>query len=158
MLSIEKLNVSVGDKKILKDFNLKIGKGEVHAIMGPNGSGKSTLSYVLAGKDGYEVDGKIIFKNENIIGLPADDGFHWYSLKIGENLPVKKLKIQLDALERPASIEIEMSQTNFLFETRKKMHMNFVDGKVQTYSIDGMQQMRWGSPTHYQLLGVLLTK
>ena len=47
MLSIEKLNVSVGDKKILKDFNLKIGKGEVHAIMGPNGSGKSTLSYVL---------------------------------------------------------------------------------------------------------------
>ena len=58
MLSIEKLNVSVGDKKILEDFNLKIGKGEVHAIMGPNGSGKSTLSYVLAGKDGYEVDGK----------------------------------------------------------------------------------------------------
>jgi lipoprotein-releasing system ATP-binding protein len=43
MLSIEKLNVSVGDKKILEDFNLKIGKGEVHAIMGPNGSGKSTL-------------------------------------------------------------------------------------------------------------------
>jgi energy-coupling factor transporter ATP-binding protein EcfA2 len=72
MLSIEKLNVSVGDKKILEDFNLKIGKGEVHAIMGPNGSGKSTLSYVLAGKDGYEVDGKIIFKNENMIGLPAD--------------------------------------------------------------------------------------
>lgn len=88
----------------------------------------------------------------------SEDGFRWYSLKIGENLPVKKLKIQLDALERPASIEIEMSQTNFLFETQKKMHMNFVEGKVQTYSIEGAQQMRWGSPTHYQLLGVLLTK
>jgi hypothetical protein len=88
----------------------------------------------------------------------SEDGFLWYSLKIGENLPVKKLKIQLDALERPASIEIEMSQTNFLFDTQKKMHMNFVDGKVQTYSIEGTQQMRWGSPTHYQLLGVLLTK
>ena len=73
MLSIEKLNVSVGDKKILEDFNLKIGKGEVHAIMGPNGSGKSTLSYVLAGKDGYEVDGKILFRNENIIDLEADE-------------------------------------------------------------------------------------
>ncbi len=73
MLSIEKLNVSVGDKKILKDFNLKIGKGEVHAIMGPNGSGKSTLSYVLAGKSGYEVDGKILFKDENIIDLEADE-------------------------------------------------------------------------------------
>ncbi len=88
----------------------------------------------------------------------SEDGFLWYSLKIGENLPVKKLKIQLDALERPASIEIEMAQTNFLFDTQKKMHMNFVDGKVQTYSIEGTQQMRWGSPTHYQLLGVLLTK
>lgn len=88
----------------------------------------------------------------------SEDGFRWYSLKIGENLPVKKLKIQLDALDRPASIEIEMSQTNFLFETQKKMHMNFVEGKVQTYSIEGTQQMRWGSPTHYQLLGVLLTK
>jgi hypothetical protein len=88
----------------------------------------------------------------------SEDGFRWYSLKIGENLPVKKLKIQLDALERPASIEIEMSQTNFLFDTQKKMHMNFAEGKVQTYSIEGTQQMRWGSPTHYQLLGVLLTK
>ena len=88
----------------------------------------------------------------------SEDGFLWYSLKIGENLPVKKLKIQLDALERPASIEIEMSQTNFLFDTQKKMHMIFADGKVQTYSIEGTQQMRWGSPTHFQLLGVLLTK
>ncbi len=88
----------------------------------------------------------------------SEEGFRWYSLKIGENLPVKKFKIQLDALERPASIEIEMSQSNFLFDTQKKMHMNFVDGKVQTYSIEGTQQMRWASPTHYQLLGVLLTK
>lgn len=88
----------------------------------------------------------------------SEDGFYWYSLKIGENLPVKKLKIQLDALERPASIEIEMSQSNFLFDTQKKMHMNFVDGKVQTYSIEGTQQMRWATPTHYQLLGVLLPK
>lgn len=88
----------------------------------------------------------------------SDDGFRWYSLKIGEKLPVKKLKIQLDALDRPASIEIEMSQTNFLFDTQKKMHMNFSDGKVQTYSIEGTQRMRWGSPTHYQMVGILLPK
>jgi hypothetical protein len=88
----------------------------------------------------------------------SEEGFRWYSLKIGEKLPVKKMKIQLDALERPASIEIEMSQTNFLFETKKKLHMNFVDGKIETYSIEGWQKMRWGSPTQYQLLGVLLTK
>jgi Fe-S cluster assembly ATP-binding protein len=76
MLSVEKLNASVGDKKILKDFNLKINKGEVHAIMGPNGSGKSTLAYVLAGKSGYEVDGKVLFEDENIIDLEADERAH----------------------------------------------------------------------------------
>ena len=73
MLSIEKLSANVGDKKIIKDFNLKISKGEVHAIMGPNGSGKSTLSYVLAGKQGYDVEGKIIFNGENIVELEADE-------------------------------------------------------------------------------------
>ena len=42
MLNIKKLNVSVGDKKILNDFNIDIKDGEIHAIMGPNGTGKST--------------------------------------------------------------------------------------------------------------------
>ena len=56
MLNIVNLNVSVEGKAILKGIDLHVGRGEVHAIMGPNGSGKSTLAYVLAGRDGYEVD------------------------------------------------------------------------------------------------------
>ena len=55
MLEINDLHVTVDGKKILKGLTLALGEGEVHAIMGPNGSGKSTLSYVLAGRDGYEV-------------------------------------------------------------------------------------------------------
>ena len=62
MIEIKNLHVKLEkeDKKILKGLNLSIGAGEVHAIMGPNGSGKSTLSYVLSGREGYEVTGGLV--------------------------------------------------------------------------------------------------
>ncbi len=57
MLEVKDLHVKLADedKEILKGLSLTVPSGEVHAIMGPNGSGKSTMSYVLSGKDGYEV-------------------------------------------------------------------------------------------------------
>jgi len=74
MLNIKNLNVSVGDKKILNDFNLKINDGEIHAIMGPNGTGKSTLSKVIMRDDNYRVDsGEIYFDDKLINNLSTDE-------------------------------------------------------------------------------------
>ena len=70
MLSINNLNVSVDENQILKDLNLKIGIGEVHAIMGPNGSGKSTIAHTLAGKFDYQVQsGSVSFKDQNLLEM-----------------------------------------------------------------------------------------
>lgn len=74
MLEIKNLNVKIGEKQILNDFNLKINKGEVHAIMGPNGTGKSTLASVIAGKEEYEViSGEILLDGENILEKSPDE-------------------------------------------------------------------------------------
>ena len=74
MLSIKNLNVGIGEKQILKDFNLEIKPGEVHAIMGPNGTGKSTLASTLAGKEDYEVlSGAVTFNGKDLLEMSADE-------------------------------------------------------------------------------------
>ncbi|GBD49322.1 Fe-S cluster assembly ATPase SufC [Methylopila sp. Yamaguchi] len=74
MLSIKNLHASIEDKPILRGLDLEVKPGEVHAIMGPNGSGKSTLSYVLAGKDDYEVtEGSATLDGQDLFALAADE-------------------------------------------------------------------------------------
>ena len=74
LLKINNLHASIGEEKILNGFSLDINAGETHAIMGPNGSGKSTLSYVLSGKNDYDVnEGSIHLKSMNITDFEADE-------------------------------------------------------------------------------------
>jgi len=73
VLDIKNLSASVDGKKILDGFSLKIKSGEVHAIMGPNGSGKSTLANVLTGKNGYEVEGQILYQGKDLLTLPIEE-------------------------------------------------------------------------------------
>lgn len=74
LLEIEDLCARVGDREIIKNFNLTVNEGEVHAVMGPNGAGKSTLSYVLTGKPGYEVtSGKIRFRGKDLLAMSPEE-------------------------------------------------------------------------------------
>jgi Fe-S cluster assembly ATP-binding protein len=77
LLEVKDLKVSINENEILNNLNLKINKGEIHAIMGTNGSGKSTFSKVLAGHPAYSVsNGDILFKGSSILELEPEERSH----------------------------------------------------------------------------------
>ncbi|MEZ4464807.1 MAG: Fe-S cluster assembly ATPase SufC [bacterium] len=90
MIEIKNLHVRTeGGAEILKGLDLHIPAGQVHAIMGPNGSGKSTLSYVLAGRDGYEVTaGSVLFKGQDLLAMAPEERAH-AGIFLGLQYPVE---------------------------------------------------------------------
>ena len=73
ILEITNLRAGVEGKEILKGLNLRIGEGEVHAVMGPNGSGKSTLASILAGRDGYTITGgQIVYGGVDLVEMSPE--------------------------------------------------------------------------------------
>ena len=74
MFKIENLDVSVEDKKILKNFSINVNAGELHVIMGPNGSGKSTLTNTIAGNENYNINnGDILLRKKSLLNLDPEE-------------------------------------------------------------------------------------
>ena len=128
MLKIEGLRAEIDGKEILRGIDLEVPTGEVHAIMGPNGSGKSTLSYVLSGREGYEVtSGTAAFEGQDILemepGERAAAGL-FLAFQYPVELPgvgnANFLRTALNALRRSRG-ESELDAMQFLKLARDRM-------------------------------------
>ena len=128
MLLIENLHVRVAGKEILAGLSLRVGAGEVHAIMGPNGAGKSTLGNVLAGREVYEVTaGRVLFDGHDLLQLEpevrAAAGVFLAFQYPGEIAGVNNtyfLRAALNA-QRKARGEPELDSVQFLKRVREKL-------------------------------------
>jgi Fe-S cluster assembly ATP-binding protein len=127
MLKIANLHARVEEAEILRGLSLEVPAGEVHAIMGPNGAGKSTLSYVLTGRDGYEVtEGSATLDGDDLLALAPDEraargvflSFQ-YPLEIPGVPALTFLRTALNA-QRKARGEAEASAPQFLKLVREK--------------------------------------
>lgn len=127
MLDIKNLTATVddGSKTILNDLSLSVPAGEVHAIMGPNGAGKSTLSYVLTGRDGYDVTGgSVTLDGEDLLDMEPEEraakgvflSFQ-YPLEIPGVPTLTFLRTAMNA-QRKARGEEEISAPDFMKRAR----------------------------------------
>jgi len=136
MLQITNLSASIDNKKILKGLNLNIGPGEVHAIMGPNGSGKSTLANVLTGKNGYQVEGQILYQGKNLLNLPIEERAQkglfmafQYPLEIAGVNTNNFLKTSLNTVRKVRGLK-ELDSLDFLNLIKTKTKNLKIDEKI----------------------------
>src|SRR5438046_963802 len=143
MLEIKNLHAKVGKNEILKGIDLKVGLGEVHAIMGPNGSGKSTLAQVLAGRDVYAVtEGEVRYDAHDLLALSPEDRARagvfmafQYPVEIPGVSNVYFLRSALNAIRKAAGHE-ELDAMDFLALVREKVKLLDMDESMLSRAVN----------------------
>lgn len=120
MLTIKNLSVSVGEKEILKDFNLTINEKEVHAIMGPNGIGKSTICKTIMGDPNYIVtSGSIFYNDTDLLKLNVSE-----RARLGIYL-LNQSPIEIPGVSNAEMLRLRLNENNpnpiSIFDFNKKM-------------------------------------
>ena len=134
MLEIKNLQAQVGDNEILRGINLRVGAGEVHAIMGPNGSGKSTLAHVLSGRENYQVTaGAVTYAGQDLLAMTpevrAREGIFLafqYPVEIPGISTTYFLKAAVNAVRKHRGLE-ELDAMEFLALIKDKMKLVEMD-------------------------------
>ena len=143
MLEIKDLKVTIDGKEILKEINLKVNTGEVHAIMGPNGSGKSTLASALVGRDMINIiKGSITYMGENLLELSPEErarkgiflGFQ-YPVEIPGVTMVNFLKTAVNEQRKFKNLE-PLSSVDFLKLMREKQELVGLHSKLTDRSVN----------------------
>ncbi|MHA1722581.1 MAG: ABC transporter ATP-binding protein [Candidatus Baldrarchaeia archaeon] len=149
MLEIKDLTVTYGSKVILKNINLKIEKGTVHALLGPNAAGKSTLAKVIVGFPKYKVvTGSIFFRGRDVTNLPMEERAKLGVSMVFQDPPaVKNVKLKelLQKISRmPLDNLIKKVKFNDVIEEllEREVNVDFSGGEKKISEIIQVLSMR----------------
>ena len=142
MLRIENLHAKIGDNEILRGVNLEVRPGEVHAVMGPNGSGKSTLAQVLAGREDYDVTGRVLYEGQDLLALSPEDravagvflAFQ-YPVEIPGVGNLYFLRTALNSVRRHRGLD-ELDAIDFLSLAKERMSLVEMDESFMSRSVN----------------------